>query len=111
VKVWNAENGSPFTTGHGNPKLRPSRADVETVCLLYAIPDIESSAGDVAATLGLDPELGATVLAACEVLIASSWVLRNGDRVARTEAGRAWLEARLDELDVGERGRRARKKQ
>lgn len=74
---------------------RPSRAEIETLCLLDVVGEGESTLGDLTERLGLARELWQAVEWAILPLVSRGHLEVREERVSRTEAGRAWLEQRL----------------
>ena len=77
-----------------------SRAEIETMCLLEAIPDHGCELSALPEKLGLAPTLLSPVTAALEPLLASGWVAICEGRAQITSAGRAWLGERKADLQA-----------
>jgi DNA-binding IclR family transcriptional regulator len=79
------------------PEPRPSRAEIERLCLLKAIGD-GSSLSAVAQNLGLSPQLAHAIRHALQTLIEAGFVEASGDRVSPTEEGVRYLRERVGVL-------------
>jgi hypothetical protein len=79
---------------------RPSRAEIETLCLLDVVGQGEATLGDLTERLGLARELWQAVEWAILPLVARGHLEVREERVSLAEGGRAWLEHRLAELGV-----------
>ena len=77
-----------------------SRADIETICILEAIPGTGCALSALPEALGLAPTLLGPVTASLEPLLASGWVEVFDGRVQVTSAGRTWLGERTSELEA-----------
>lgn len=93
---------SPFreTDDRSSERATVSRAEIETICMLEAIPEEGCELRVFPAKLGLDPTTLSPVTAALEPLMASGWVEVHEARVQITLAGRSWLDQRKSELQV-----------
>lgn len=93
-------------TPFGEPDSRSSeratvsRADIETICILEAIPGPGCDLSALPEALGLAPTLLGPVTASLEPLLASGWVEVFDGRVQVTSAGRTWLGERTSELEA-----------
>jgi hypothetical protein len=78
----------------------PSRADIETLCLLYAVGVAGRTAEELAHRLGLAAGLAGAVGEAAGTLIDGGWLEAHGDRFVLTVEGRNHLVRRLAGLGV-----------
>lgn len=84
---------------NGRDKVaRPSRAEIESLCLLDVIGDSGATVGEVTARLGFPPELASATEQAILALVGRGYVEVGATRVDVTEAGRTWMRRRLSEL-------------
>lgn len=88
------------TASEDGEKSAPSRAEIETLCILHAIGPRGCYAMNLAELLGLSPELALAVADGVEPLVASGWVDVDvqGERFSLTDAGRDLLKTRLSYL-------------
>ena len=93
---------SPFgeSDNRSNERATVARAEIETMCILEAIPAQGCELSVLPETLGLAPTLLSPVTAALEPLLASGWIEISDGRVQMTSAGRSWLDQRKLELEV-----------
>jgi hypothetical protein len=82
----------------GDKVARPSRAEIESLCLLDVIGDGGTTVGELTARLGLPPELGSVIDQAILALVGRGYVTVGATQVSVTDAGRAWMERRVSEL-------------
>jgi hypothetical protein len=84
---------------NGRDKVaRPSRAEIESLCLLEVIGDGGTTLGEVTARLGFPPALVSATEQAILALVGRGYVAVGATRVDVTEAGRTWMRRRLSEL-------------
>jgi len=76
----------------------PSRAEIETLCVLHAVGELGCRVGELPARLGLSSSLTATIKAAIEPLVAAGWLKVEDDLITATAAGAEHLRRRLAEL-------------
>lgn len=81
---------------------RPSREEIENLCLLCAVEPNGCTTADLGARLGLSPELAPAVEEAIGPLLAAGMLDDRDGMVVPTQAGRAWLRRRLLEFRVSE---------
>ena len=79
---------------------RPSREDIETLCLLLAVGPTACTASQLAARLGLSTGLGSAVAGAAEALERSAWLTINDGQITRTADGERHLTASLAAFGV-----------
>ena len=93
---------SPFgePDNRSSERVTVSRAEIETMCMLEAIPSQGCDLSALPETLGLAPTLLVPVTASLDPLLASGWVEVLDGRVQLTSAGRSWLDQRKSELEV-----------
>lgn len=77
-----------------------ARAEIERLCLLYALAEEDGAMSRVTARLALSPELEAAVTEAALTLVATGWVEPIDARLCVTDAGRDHLRTRLAALGV-----------
>lgn len=77
---------------------KPSRGEIETLCVLHAVGSSGCQEGDLAARLGLSATLAGVVAEGMERLIIVGLLQRVDDRFTLTDAGRKKLRTRLAEL-------------
>ena len=76
-------------------RLRLGRGDIESLCLLGAIPKSGCTLSELSARLGLSPLLAESVAEAIAPLINAGWIHESDDRMYVTAAGHAWLTEQL----------------
>lgn len=93
---------TPFGEPHDRSSERAtvSRADIETICILEAIPGPGCDLSALPEALGLAPTLLGPVTGSLQPLLASGWIEVFDGRVQVTSAGRIWLEQRKAELQA-----------
>lgn len=79
---------------------RPSRAEIESLCILEAVGPDGCTSTQLAERLGLSPALADAVAEAAADLEASGWLSLEEERICRTDEGQAHLQARLQALGV-----------
>ena len=84
---------------------RPSRAEIEGLCILHAVGPDGCPESDLAGRLGLSPALAGAAIRSIGSLVDAGWLAQEDNRISLTGAGRAWLEERLSQLRVGSRAR------
>lgn len=84
------------------PSARPSRAEIELLCILSAIAAGPCSAVELAERLGLAPELAAAVEQASTPAVAVGHLELREGVLSVTDAGRERLRIRLSELGVAD---------
>ncbi len=77
-----------------------SRGEIESLCMLHAIPADGCRVADFPNLLGLSPLLAEAVAEAIVPMVNSGWIQEQDERVEVTTAGRAWLKERLAEIGV-----------
>lgn len=80
-----------------------SRCEIESLCMIRAIPVDGCGVDELPGRLGLSPVLAQAVAEAIVPLVNAGRVQVQDDRVVVTVAGRAWLLKRLSEIGVGGR--------
>lgn len=93
---------SPFRErdNRSSERATVSRAEIETICMLEAIPEQGCDLIALPEKLGLAPTLLSPLTAALEPLIDSGWAEICEGRVQITSTGRAWLGGRKSELQA-----------
>ena len=91
-------SGKSDNRGVDRPTI--SRADIETICILEAIPGPGCLLSALPGALGLAPTLLGPVTASLEVPLASGWVEVLNGHIQVTSAGRTWLGERKSELQA-----------
>ena len=93
---------TPFgeSDSRSSERATVSRADIESICILEAIPGPGCALSALPEALGLAPTLLGPVTVSLEPLLASGWVEVLDGRVQVTSAGRTWLGERKSELEV-----------
>lgn len=71
-----------------------SRADIETLCVLYVIGDRGCPKGDLAERLGLSPTIAPEIAAGMDSLLRAGLLALEDDEFVLTDAGRMRLDAR-----------------
>ena len=84
-----SDDGTPRDKARG-----PSRADIETLCILHVVERGAEGAADIAEALGLARDLAPVVARAIEAVVARGYLTAVEDRVTLTVVGRAWLQER-----------------
>ncbi|MEO7328127.1 MAG: hypothetical protein ABI193_06090 [Minicystis sp.] len=79
---------------------KPTREEIETLCVLHAVGHRACSLVQLASCLGLAPSLAPAIKVAIEALTGAGWLILAGEMVSRTDEGGAYLAARLEELQV-----------
>ena len=77
---------------------KPSRGEIETLCVLHAVGSSGCQEGDLAARLGLSATLAGAVAEGMDRLITAGLLERVDARFSLTDAGRNKLKTRLAEL-------------
>lgn len=80
---------------------KPSRGEIETLCILHAVGPSGCRAGDLAARLGLSPTLASVVVHGIERMIFGGLLDQDDEWFRLTERGRETLTKRLAELGLG----------
>lgn len=83
---------------------KPSRAEIETLCVLYALGTRERTVRELIARLGVRTERISIVAGALAPLVASGWIAQDGEVLRRTDAGRDHLDASLQRFGVADAG-------
>jgi predicted ArsR family transcriptional regulator len=84
-----------------NEPRRPSREEIETLCILHAVAANNAATfSDLADALGLSRDLAAAVERALEPLVARDLLAVHDGLVRSTPTGEGWLLRRLVELGV-----------
>lgn len=86
---------NPRTADVGGAPSRPSREDIECLCILHAVGKGGCFVADLAGLLGLSPGLSPAISEGIKPLIAAGWLQLHDDRLTRTDQGAAWLQDRL----------------
>lgn len=94
-------------TGFGQPKsirspevvARPSREEIESLCLLFLVERGPCSVSELAERLGVSSDAGDAIERAVEPLVTAGRLELRGAQVLLTAAGREWRDRRLSELD------------
>ncbi|HMR75543.1 MAG TPA: hypothetical protein PKD61_10530, partial [Polyangiaceae bacterium] len=73
---------------------RPSRAEIESLCIVHAIGQTGCTLGNLPARLGLCPTLAPAMKEAVAPLVAAGHVELRDDTVCATPAGWVWLQSR-----------------
>ena len=76
---------------------KPTREDIETLCLLHLIGWSHCTEAELTRRLGFADSLTPAVRAAIEPLVVRGWVVHDGDAMRRTAEGAEHLEARVAE--------------
>ena len=79
---------------------KPSRGEIETLCVLHVVGSSGCQAGDLAIRLGLSATLAGVVAEGMERLIMAGLLERVEERFMVTDAGRKKLRTRLAELGL-----------
>lgn len=79
---------------------RPSRAEIEGLCLVHLATGAGCSLGDLAEGLGLSRDLARALEDAVAPLIAEGRLEERDGIVLATEAGKTWLRDRLSQFGV-----------
>lgn len=77
---------------------RPSRGEVETLCILHVVGRQGCAEAELAPRLGLSPTLGAALVAGLQPLLDRALLIRGCGRLHLTSEGDAHLRRRLGEL-------------
>lgn len=77
---------------------KPSRGEIETLCVLHAVGSSGCPERDLAARLGLSATLAGAVAVGMDRLITAGLLERVEERFSLTAAGRNKLRTRLAEL-------------
>ncbi len=77
---------------------RPSRAEIETLCILDVVGRGDGTSADLAEGLGVARELAPAIEEALGPLVALGHLDVGDAGVSLTKAGREWLQQRLSEL-------------
>ena len=85
--------------GDGDEIPRPSREDIETLCILHAVGE-GCEAVELAERLGLSSDLAAAVATCIAPLIVRHLVTSRDGIVAVTDEGNAWMKARLAQAQI-----------
>jgi hypothetical protein len=80
--------------------LRPSREEIEYLCLVHAVGPDGCATPKLAQRLGLSPELSQCIDEAVVVLLQDGRLESSCDSLTVTAAGREWLQRRLAELGI-----------
>lgn len=89
------------TTDAGDDRIEPpSRAEIETLCLVYLARGTGCSLGDMAEGLGLSRDLARVLEDAISPLMAAGRLEERDGIILATEAGKSWLRDRLSKLGV-----------
>jgi hypothetical protein len=86
--------------GHDEDVVRPTREEIERLCLLHVVADGASSGKEIAEALGLARELAPALELAIQPCIDAGQMEHVGAMVRVTETGRDWMVTRLSELGV-----------
>lgn len=78
----------------------PSREEIETLCLLYAVGEGRRSLTDLTSRLGLSPALVGAVTESIQPLVTAELLELDEQGVTRTDAGARHLDDRLRGLGV-----------
>jgi hypothetical protein len=83
----------PFrdSSGPSGERAPLSRAEIETLCMLEAIPEQGCEVREMPVRLGLTSALGESVNVAFESLQAAGWIVIEAGWVKRTLRGQDWL--------------------
>ena len=84
--------------GGNEREARPSREEIERLCLAYALEAGGCTVGDLAERLGLARELGTAVEHAIAPLVAEGHLAVNDHGVSLSRSGGDWLQRRLTAL-------------
>jgi hypothetical protein len=82
-------------------KSRPSREEIETLCILHAVGGVGCDAGDLSVRLGLSTTLASAVAESIQPLVAEGLLQNEDGWIERTDGGDRRLTARLAALGVG----------
>jgi hypothetical protein len=80
--------------------VNPSRAEIESLCIVHVASTGAHSFVELANSLGLSSELAGAMERAVAPLVEAGRLEVVEGRVRATELGRIWLKNRLTELDV-----------
>ena len=94
-------------TNEAPKRPSPSRAEVETLCLLHAVGPAGCPTSDLAGRLGLSTGLRSAVEAAAQTLEGSGWLTIEDGQITRTTAGERHLAERLTAFGVAAQPRSA----
>ncbi len=79
---------------------RPSREEIESLCVLHAVGSGGCSTADLAAGLGFSRELGRTLDRAVQQLVASGCLEVRSEGIFVSSGGNEWMRSRLAALGV-----------
>lgn len=76
------------------PPFRPSRGEVECMCLLFTLADRHLTRADLAERLGLSATLSGEMMGIVAPLVTEGWVEEQNGMLITSAAGRTWLDQR-----------------
>ncbi len=83
-------------TEHDNEEQKgPSREEIETLCILYAVGTNGCNERELVTRLGLSHTLTSAVIESIQPLLVANRVVLDEGRIACTDAGHQWLRERL----------------